>query len=108
MVGSGKQNLHHFMVEMCSLDDVGQGYDLAVLEEGRVAYTLGRHTNDYMTSFYSHSPSGFFVEYGWGGRVIAGDVDHRYSRLWDIDEYGGHFSMAAQSRTRLPCCHFPG
>ena len=70
MVGSGKQNLHHFMVEVYSLDDVGQGYDLAQLEDGRVAYTLGRHTNDYMTSFYSHSPSGFFVEYGWGGRVI--------------------------------------
>jgi hypothetical protein len=58
------------MVEVYSLDDVGQGYDLAQLEDGRVAYTLGRHTNDYMTSFYSHSPSGFFVEYGWGGRVI--------------------------------------
>ena len=29
-----------------------------------------RHTNDHMTSFYAHSPSGFFVEYGWGGRVI--------------------------------------
>jgi catechol 2,3-dioxygenase-like lactoylglutathione lyase family enzyme len=63
MVGSGKQNLH----QLCSLDDIGQGYDLAQLEDGRVAYKLGRHTNDYMTSFYSHTPSGFFVEYGWGG-----------------------------------------
>lgn len=70
MVGSGKQGLHHFMVELYSLDDVGQGYDLAQLEDGRVAYTLGRHTNDHVTSFYSHTPSGFFVEYGWGGRVI--------------------------------------
>jgi 2,3-dihydroxybiphenyl 1,2-dioxygenase len=70
IIGSGKQSLHHFMVELCSLDDVGQGYDLAQLEDGRVAYTLGRHTNDWMTSFYSQSPSGFFVEYGWGGRVI--------------------------------------
>ena len=70
IVGSGKRGLHHFMVELQSLDDVGQGYDLAQLEDGRVAYTLGRHTNDWMTSFYSHSPSGFFVEYGWGGRVI--------------------------------------
>jgi 2,3-dihydroxybiphenyl 1,2-dioxygenase len=74
MVGSGKRGLHHFMVELCSLDDVGQGYDLAQLENGRVAYTLGRHTNDYITSFYSHSPSGFFVEYGWGGRVIDPDT----------------------------------
>ncbi|MBS0561022.1 MAG: VOC family protein, partial [Proteobacteria bacterium] len=70
MVGSGKRGLHHFMVELCGLDDVGQGYDLAQLDEGRVAYTLGRHTNDHMTSFYTHAPSGFFVEYGWGGRVI--------------------------------------
>ena len=70
MVGSGKRGLHHFMVELYSLDDVGQGYDLAQLEDGRVAYTLGRHTNDWMTSFYSHTPSGFFVEYGWGGRII--------------------------------------
>ena len=70
MVGSGKRGLHHFMVELCALDDVGQGYDLAQLEDGRVAYTLGRHTNDHMTSFYTHSPSGFFVEYGWAGLVI--------------------------------------
>lgn len=70
MVGSGQTGLHHLMVEMRSLDDVGQGYDLAQLDDGRVAYTLGRHTNDHVTSFYAHTPSGFFVEYGWGGRVI--------------------------------------
>ncbi|MBR0803433.1 VOC family protein [Bradyrhizobium japonicum] len=70
MVGSGKRSFHHFMVEMQSFDDVGQGYDLAQLEEGRIAYTLGRHTNDHMTSFYAHSPSDFFVEYGWGAQVI--------------------------------------
>ena len=70
MVGSGQQGFHHFMVEFQNLDDVGQGFDLAQMEEDRVAYTLGRHTNDYMTSYYAHSPSGFFVENGWGGRVI--------------------------------------
>ncbi|MDO8877059.1 MAG: VOC family protein [Pseudolabrys sp.] len=70
IVGSGRQGFHHFMVEFDHLDDVGQGYDLACLEQGRVAYTLGRHTNDYMTSFYAHTPSGFFVESGWGGRQI--------------------------------------
>ncbi|SHK11132.1 2,3-dihydroxybiphenyl 1,2-dioxygenase [Roseomonas rosea] len=70
MVGSGRRGVHHFMVELGSLDDVGQGYDLAQGEEGRVAYTLGRHANDHITSFYAHTPSGFFVEYGWGGRII--------------------------------------
>jgi len=102
MVGSGKRGLHHFMVELCSLDDVGQGYDLAQLEDGRVAYTLGRHTNDYMTSFYSHSPSGFFVEYGWGGRVIDPATwepheTHDGPSLWGHER----LYMAPEQRARL-------
>ena len=32
--------------------------------------TLGRHTNDFMTSFYAKTPSSFMVECGWGGREI--------------------------------------
>lgn len=70
ILGTGLEGFHHFMVEMTSLDDVGQGYDLAQEHEDRVAYTLGRHTNDWMTSFYAKTPSGFFVETGWGGREI--------------------------------------
>lgn len=70
LVGSGQTGFHHFMIEYQHLDDVGQGFDLAQLEEDRVAYTLGRHCNDYMTSYYANSPSGFFVESGWGGRLI--------------------------------------
>jgi hypothetical protein len=58
------------MVELFSFDDVGQAYDLALAEEGRINVTLGRHINDEVTSFYSNSPSGFMVEYGWGGRII--------------------------------------
>lgn len=69
MVGSGQRGFHHFMVEYTNLDDVGQGYDIAQVND-QVAYTLGRHTNDWMTSFYATSPSGFFVENGWGGRVV--------------------------------------
>lgn len=69
MVGSCQRGFHHFMVEYQNIDDVGQGFDIARTRE-EVAYTLGRHTNDWMTSFYAHSPSGFFVENGWGGRVI--------------------------------------
>jgi 2,3-dihydroxybiphenyl 1,2-dioxygenase len=65
-----RQGIHHLMIEMYSLDDVGQGYDLALREDGRIATTLGRHSNDFMTSFYSNSPSGFLVESGWGGRTI--------------------------------------
>lgn len=74
MVGSGQAGFHHFMVEYQNMDDMGQGYDLAQTQENRVAYTLGRHTNDYMTSWYANSPSGFFVENGWGGRLIDHDT----------------------------------
>ena len=69
----GRNATHHLMVELFSLDDVGQCYDLALGEKGRISTTLGRHINDEVTSFYSNSHSGFLVEYGWGGRVI--DVD---------------------------------
>ena len=31
--------------------------------------TLGTHTNDRMTSFYVRTPSGFEIEYGFGGRI---------------------------------------
>ncbi|MGN6573447.1 MAG: VOC family protein [Pseudolabrys sp.] len=70
MVETGKNGIHHLMVELFSLDDVGQGYDIAQGDPERIAVTLGRHTNDLMTSFYAHSPSNFMFEYGWGGREI--------------------------------------
>ena len=73
-IETGRNATHHLMVELFSLDDIGQCYDLALGEEGRIGVTLGRHINDEVTSFYSNSPSGFMVEYGWGGRVI--DVDN--------------------------------
>ncbi|WP_417620706.1 VOC family protein [Parasphingorhabdus sp.] len=70
IVETGVNGFHHLMVELNSLDDIGQAYDLAHLEENRIGVTLGRHTNDFMTSFYARTPSGFMVEYGWGGRSI--------------------------------------
>jgi len=69
-IQTGKNAVHHVMMELFSFDDVGQGYDLALGEEGRVAVTLGRHTSDFITSFYSWTPSEFMVEYGWGARSI--------------------------------------
>jgi 2,3-dihydroxybiphenyl 1,2-dioxygenase len=70
LIEGGNRRIHHIMMELGSLDDVGQGYDLMQAEPGRIATTLGRHTNDFMTSFYAKTPSDFFIEYGWGGREI--------------------------------------
>ena len=95
MVGSGQRGLHHFMVEVCALDDLGQAYDLALQEDGQVAYTLGRHTNDQITSFYANSPSGFFVEYGWGGLMIDPDK-------WEAHETFDGPSLWGHERLYLP------
>jgi len=70
LIETGRNGMHHLMVELFSLDDVGQSYDVALSEENRVNVTLGRHTNDFMTSFYAKTPSSFMVECGWGGREI--------------------------------------
>ncbi len=70
LLETGRNGMHHLMVELFSLDDVGQSYDVALSEPDRVGVTLGRHTNDLMTSFYAKSPSSFMVECGWGGREI--------------------------------------
>lgn len=70
LVEWGKNGIHHLMMELYNLDDVGQGYDVALTDPERIAATLGRHINDLMTSFYTFSPSGFMVEYGWGGKSI--------------------------------------
>jgi len=70
MIETGKSGMHHLMMEMFSLDDVGQAYDIALTRQDCISVTLGRHTNDLMTSFYCKSPSSFMIECGWGGREI--------------------------------------
>jgi 2,3-dihydroxybiphenyl 1,2-dioxygenase len=70
LIETGRNGMHHLMVELFSLDDVGQSYDVAMTQENRINVTLGRHTNDLMTSFYAKTPSSFMLECGWGGREI--------------------------------------
>ncbi len=74
MIETGKRGVHHLMMELCSLDDVGQGYDIALQTPGRIGTTLGRHINDLMTSFYARTPDDFLMEYGWGGKSIDPDT----------------------------------
>jgi biphenyl-2,3-diol 1,2-dioxygenase len=70
-LGSGiPKHLHHFMLQMGSLDDVGAALDRAFAHEVRIVQGLGRHPNDQMVSFYCVTPSGFECELGWGGRTV--------------------------------------
>ncbi len=92
-----KQNgVHHVMFEVLALDDVGRAYDFA-LEGWRIGQTLGRHSNDWVLSFYTFCPAGFMMEYGWGGRTVdeavwtPREVTHGgsmwgHDRLWMDEE----------------------
>jgi extradiol dioxygenase len=66
----GMRGVHHIMVEVSSLDDVGRALDICTARELPLAMAFGKHTNDLMTSFYVRTPSGFEVEYGYGGLLI--------------------------------------
>ncbi|MYU25091.1 VOC family protein [Streptomyces sp. SID8352] len=61
---------HHFMLEVSDIRDVGTAYDRCMDAEQPFEMTLGMHPNDHMFSFYVRTPSGFSVEYGWGGLLI--------------------------------------
>ena len=69
MPGMSKR-LHHFMLQLQSLNDVGTTYDLCQAQEVPIVMKLGKHTNDHMVSFYLRTPSGFNIEYGWGAREV--------------------------------------
>jgi len=70
LIETGRRGFHHLMMELMQFDDVGHAHDLAQLRKENIAVTLGRHSNDHMTSFYVKTPSEFMIEYGWGGLVI--------------------------------------
>lgn len=95
LIETGKQDLHHLMVELFSLDDVGQGYDIALGQPDRIATTLGRHPNDAVTSYYLRSPSGFMLEYGWGGREVTPGA-------WTATECTAGPSLWGHDRAWLP------
>ena len=89
LVEAGRHGLHHLMMEFFSLDDVGQGYDIALRDPDRVAVTLGRHPNDLMTSFYQRTPSDFLIECGWGGREVD-DATWQPQEMTTVGSFWGH------------------
>jgi 2,3-dihydroxybiphenyl 1,2-dioxygenase len=97
MIRTGKNAVHHIMMEVLALDDMGRGYDIAH-REGCVSTTMGQHTSDAITSFYTYTPSGFMVEYGWGARSIE-------SETWQAYERNEGPSMWGHDRVSLPREH---
>ncbi|MCK5880269.1 MAG: VOC family protein [Sinobacterium sp.] len=57
----------HLMFEVFNMDDVGYFIDRCKSNDIKISSTLGKHTNDLMTSVYVESPGGFAIEFGTGG-----------------------------------------
>ncbi len=87
-----RKHLNHFMLQVNSLNDVGYALDRAQDQGIKITSGLGCHTNDRMVSFYSRTPSGFEVEYGFGARVVDDDwsvAHHNAPSIW------GHRSLSS-------------
>jgi 3,4-dihydroxy-9,10-secoandrosta-1,3,5(10)-triene-9,17-dione 4,5-dioxygenase len=91
---------NHFMVELEEMDMVGRAYDLVHDYDIPIAMTLGRHWNDQVTSFYAVSPSGFNVEYGWGGRLID-RATHTTEKGSGEISFWGHRPVSPELRKAL-------
>jgi 3,4-dihydroxy-9,10-secoandrosta-1,3,5(10)-triene-9,17-dione 4,5-dioxygenase len=83
LIASGEQSrVLHLLVEVTELDMVGRAMDLCLNGLAPMSVSLGRHWNDRMVSFYVRTPSGFDIEYGFGGRVVDPNT-------WSRREQGG-------------------
>ena len=80
--------LIHLMVEVDTLDAVGQALDRINTDGFQLSSTLGRHTNDKMVSFYVRAPGDWDIEFGTEGMR----VDENYYTAEEItaDSYWGH------------------
>ena len=83
------KRLHHFMVQVPTLDDVGFALERAYAAGTPIAQGLGRHTNDRMVSFYARTPSGFEVEFGYGA-IEVDDAIWRVTRHDKPSTWGHH------------------
>ncbi|HEY6557698.1 MAG TPA: VOC family protein [Polyangiaceae bacterium] len=87
--GPQPKRIHHFLLEVGLMDDVGMCFDRALRSGVPIMNTLGRHPNDRMFSFYAQTPSGIQFEFGWGGREVD-DASWEPVTHGRISEWGHH------------------
>jgi 3,4-dihydroxy-9,10-secoandrosta-1,3,5(10)-triene-9,17-dione 4,5-dioxygenase len=80
--------LIHLMVEVDSLDAVGQALDRVNRDGFQLSSTLGRHTNDKMVSFYVRAPGDWDIEFGTEGMRV--DENSYTAEEITADSYWGH------------------
>lgn len=86
--------IHHLMLEVAEIDDVGKCMERVEAAGIPISSTLGRHSNDHILSFYMRSPFGFDVEIGCG----AIRVDENWTpRLCAPGDIWGHKGLTAEN-----------
>lgn len=83
-----RPKIGHIMLEVDDMNVVGRALDKVLAGEAELASTLGRHTNDQMTSFYVKTPSNFEIEYGYDGLLV--DDSTWVPARWSIAHFWGH------------------
>jgi 2,3-dihydroxybiphenyl 1,2-dioxygenase len=101
MGGPMPKRVHHFMLQVASIDDVGLAYDRARDAGVVIEQELGRHPNDRMFSFYAQTPSGTQFEFGHGGRVID-DATWEPTTYHAISEWGHRRPPRKRPRPETP------
>ena len=81
------KKMHHFMMEVSDMRDVGWAYDRCLDDNRPFEMTLGMHPNDRMFSFYVRTPSNFNIEFGWGGLIID-DATWQVQHLDKLSTWG--------------------
>jgi 2,3-dihydroxybiphenyl 1,2-dioxygenase len=92
-VGPQKRRINHLMIEVENFDDVGMTYDLVRKNKVPVTVTLGKHSNDHMYSFYMRNPSGWMIEYGWGGRPATHQSEYYVEDIYGHQPEAGGFNV---------------
>lgn len=85
----------HVMVEVDNMTEVGRAHDRRLAHEVPLSATLGQHLNDRMTSFYMKTPSGFDLEYGYGGLLVDWQA-HSAFEFTRVSLWGHDFSVGQQ------------
>jgi glyoxalase/bleomycin resistance protein/dioxygenase superfamily protein len=77
-----ENNIHHLMVEVDNIDDVGLAYDMIQKHGIPIIATIGRHSNDSTISFYVQSPSGWALEYGCSSSAAKSQSEYNVAEVW--------------------------
>lgn len=92
----GKQVVAPVWMHCNDRNDVGLTHELVRKHKIPVEITLGRHSNDHMYTFYFRNPSGWMIEYGWGGRPATHQSEYYLEDMYGHHPEAGGFDVESE------------